>query len=328
MSLSSASVLERDFVTPGVWRVIASVGPDPVDDPDSADAAASADHVTVAVRGRALDGPDQRMLSLFALQAALTLEQQRLTDAAAAAEPLAEADRMRTALLSAVSHDLRSPLASATAAVDSLSNSAIQWTPEQRADLIATAKESLDQLSRLVDNLLDMSRLQAGALSVFPQPTRLDEVVPLALDSLGPSAAKVEIDMAADLPEVRADPALLERVIANVAANAIRYADGGRAPRVAASAHGDRVELRIIDHGPGVPSTEWDRIFTPFQRLGDTDNTVGVGLGLALARGLAEAMGGHLNPEETPGGGLTMVVDLPTAQVGRPVSVINDEVTA
>ena len=232
---------------------------------------------------------------------------------------------MRTALLSAVSHDLRSPLASATAAVDSLSNSAIRWTPEQRADLIATAKESLDQLGRLVDNLLDMSRLQAGALSVFPHPTRLDEVVPLALDSLGPAAAQVEIDVGADVPEVRTDAALLERVIANLAANAIRYSDGGRPPRVAASAHGDRVELRIIDHGPGVPSDEWERIFTPFQRLGDTDNTVGVGLGLALSRGLAEAMGGHLVPAETPGGGLTMVLDLPTMDTGRPVSEIADE---
>jgi two-component system sensor histidine kinase KdpD len=328
LSLSSASLLERADEKPGPWRVIASVGPDRIDDPEGADASAGADHVTLAVRGRPLDAADQRMLSMFAVQAALALEQQRLSEAAAAAEPLAEADRMRTALLSAVSHDLRSPLASATAAVDSLSNSDIEWTPEQRADLVATARESLDQLGRLVDNLLDMSRLQAGALSVFPQPTRLDEVVPLALDSLGPAALAVEIDVPASLPEVSADPALLERVIANVAANAIRYASGNRAARVAASAHNDRVELRVIDYGPGVPSTEWERIFTPFQRLGDTDNTVGVGLGLALARGLAEAMGGHLTPEETPGGGLTLVLDLPAVVIGQPVSVLGDEVRA
>jgi two-component system sensor histidine kinase KdpD len=235
---------------------------------------------------------------------------------------------MRTALLSAVSHDLRSPLASATAAVDSLANEEVRWTPEQRSDLLATARESLDRLARLVDNLLDMSRLQAGALSVFPQPTRLDEVVPLALDGLGPEGSMIEIDVPPTVPEVSADPALLERVIANVCANALRYSDGGRPPRLAASTHGDRVELRVIDHGPGVPSTEWERIFTPFQRLGDTDSTVGVGLGLALARGLAEAMGGSLTPEETPGGGLTMVLALAAVDVRSPVSEIQDEVSA
>ncbi|MBV9291244.1 MAG: histidine kinase, partial [Frankiales bacterium] len=252
---------------------------------------------------------------VIATQTAVVLDQQRLSDAAEAAKPLIEADRMRTALLTAVSHDLRSPIASATAAVDSLGNREIPWTTEQQVELIATARESLEQLARLVENLLDMSRLQAGALAIFPVPTRLDEVVPLALDSLGAMSGNVEIDLSASTPEVLADPALLERVIANVTANAARFSPHDAPPRVSASAHADKVQLRVIDHGPGVPDADWERIFTPFQRLGDTDNTTGVGLGLALARGLTEAMSGTLTPEETPGGGLTMVIELPAVAV-------------
>src|SRR5581483_9280040 len=136
--------------------------------------------------------------------------------------------------------------------------------------------------------------------------------------SFGPAADAVSIDLPATLPEVRADPALLERVIANVLANALRFSGVNTPPKVTASAHGEWVELRVIDYGPGVPHADWERIFTPFQRLGDTDNTTGVGLGLALARGLAEAMGGHLIAEETPGGGLTMVIRLRTAEPPQP----------
>ena len=159
-----------------------------------------------------------------------------------------------------------------------------------------------------------MSRVQAGALSMFCEPTRLDEVVPLALDALGCEASNVEILLPDSLPEVMADPALLERVIANVAANAIRFAPAGTHPLITGSNLGYDVQLRVIDRGPGVPESARDAIFTPFQRLGDHDPTTGVGLGLALARGLTEAMGGQLTPEETPGGGLTMVLQLPAAK--------------
>lgn len=256
------------------------------------------------------------MLTVFAIQAAVALEQQRLAEAAEAAKPLAEADRMRTALLNAVSHDLRSPLSSATAAVESLANEDIPWTPEERIELVDTARESLQRLARLVENLLDMSRLQAGAISVFPEPTRIDEVVPLALDALETTLdnLNIAIDIPTDLPDVKADPALLERVVANIVANAVRYSPPNRPPRLSASAHRGHVELRVIDHGPGVPEADRERIFTPFQRLGDTDTTTGVGLGLALARGLMEAMGGHLVADETPGGGLTMVIQLHLAK--------------
>jgi two-component system sensor histidine kinase KdpD len=316
LSMDSVALLERDKSGgPEAWISIASTGSPPSLSPDDGDACASgSDSLTLVARGRAARAEEQRLLAVFAVQAAVALEQQRLVEAAAAMKPLEEADRMRAALLAAVSHDLRSPLASATAAVDSLGNDNVPWTPEQRAELVATADESLETLTRLVENLLDMSRLQAGALSVFPEPTRFDEVIPLVLDALGPSSALVELDLPDTLPEVKADPALLERVIANLLANALRFSSPQTPPRLSASQHGQWVELRVIDFGPGVPHTDWERIFTPFQRLGDTDNTTGVGLGLALARGLSEAMGGHLLPEETPGGGLTMIVQLPANQ--------------
>jgi two-component system, OmpR family, sensor histidine kinase KdpD len=247
--------------------------------------------------------------------AGVAMEQQRLSAEAEAARPIAEADRMRTALLAAVSHDLRTPLASAKAAVTSLRSPDIRWTDEDRDELLATADESLDRLAHLVDNLLDMSRLQAGALAVFPRPAGLEEIVARALDDLGPAGREVVVEIPDALPEVRVDPAIMERVIVNLTTNAVRYSPAGRPPLLTASALGDRVELRVADRGPGIPEPDRDRVFVPFQRLGDTDNATGVGLGLALSRGLTEAMGGALEPEETPGGGLTMVLSLPAAPV-------------
>jgi two-component system sensor histidine kinase KdpD len=294
------------------WAVVAHSGEPPVTRPTDADVEVPvAETLSLALRGPALPAADRRVLGAFAAYAAVALEQQRLALEAEAARPIAEADRMRTALLAAVSHDLRTPLASAKAAVTSLRSDEVQWGDEDRDELLATADESLDRLAHLVDNLLDMSRLQAGALSVFPRPAGLDEIVARALDDIGDPAAKVSVDIPDSLPEVRVDPAILERVVVNLTQNALRYSPDGTPPLLAASALGDRVELRVVDRGPGIPRSHRDRMFVPFQRLGDTDNTTGVGLGLALSRGLTEAMGGTLDPEETPGGGLTMTLSLP-----------------
>jgi two-component system sensor histidine kinase KdpD len=300
------------------WTVVASAGPDPCERPQDADTVVPAgDTLALGLRGRSLRAEDQRVVGAFAAQAAVILERHRLSQAAAAAVPIAEADRMRTALLAAVGHDLRTPLASAKAAVTSLRSRDIEWSARDHAELLLTADESLDRLAHLVDNLLDMSRLQAGALSLVRRPVALDEVVPLALDDLGPAGGRVVIDVPDDLPVVLADPGLLERVIANLLGNAIRYSPPGSPPQVSGSSLGERVELRVIDRGPGIPPTYLERVFAPFQRLGDTDNTTGVGLGLALSRGLTEAMGGTLTPEESPGGGLTMVVSLKAAPQGE-----------
>ena len=303
------------------WAAVASSGEPALTRPENADVEVEVtDTLTLGLRGRPLPATDRRVLGAFAAYAAAALEQQRLAAEAEAARPIAEADKMRTALLAAVSHDLRSPLASAKAAVTSLRSRDIQWAAEDRDELLATADESLDRLTHLVDNLLDMSRLQAGALSVFPRPAGLEEIVARSLDDLGPDSRKVAVEIPDSLPEVRVDPGILERVIVNLTGNALRYSPAGSPPLLTASALGDRVELRVVDRGPGIPAADRDRMFRPFQRLGDTDNTTGVGLGLALARGLTEAMGGTLEPDETPGGGLTMTLSLP-AVPGSPPTV-------
>jgi two-component system sensor histidine kinase KdpD len=214
---------------------------------------------------------------------------------------------MRTALLQAVSHDLRTPLASAWAAVSSLRSHDVEFSDDDRDELLATAEESLDRLNRLVDNLLDLSRLQAGALTLHLQPTALADV------PLPDSPVDIVTQGLDDIPPVLADPPLLVRVVANLVANAVRHTPVGKPVLISASTLGSRVELRIVDRGPGLPHQDRDRVFEPFQRLGDTDNTTGLGLGLALSRGLTEAMGGTLFPEDTPGGGLTMVVSLACA---------------
>ncbi|GAB2611242.1 sensor histidine kinase KdpD [Streptomyces capparidis] len=268
----------------------------------------------LVLRGRALAASERRVLSALAAHLAAALERARLAEAAAEVEPVKAADRMRTALLAAVSHDLRSPLAAGWAAVSSLRSRDVEFSEEDRDELLATAEESLDRLNRLVDNLLDMSRLQAGALTLRLEPTALAEIVPRALDGLPPGTPEAVTALGLeDVPDVEADPPLLERVVANLVTNAVRHSPRGTPVMVAASALADRVELRVTDRGPGVAPADRERIFAPFQRMGDHDNTTGLGLGLALSRGLAEAMGGTLTPEDTPGGGLTMVVSLPAA---------------
>jgi two-component system, OmpR family, sensor histidine kinase KdpD len=231
-----------------------------------------------------------------------------------------EADRGRAALLATVSHDLRAPLAAAKAAVSGLRSRDARLTADDHAELLATAEESLDLLAHLVASLLDVSRLQAGALAVFPRPSELGEIVADALDALGPRARTVRADIPSGLCEVMADPAIVERVIANLVGNALRYSPASP-PRVTARALGDRVELRVVDHGTGIPEADRRRAFLPFHRLGRPDDGTGVGLGLAVSRGLLEIMDGTVEPHETPGGGLTMVVSLPAAPA-RPAAEV------
>ncbi|MEW1863550.1 ATP-binding protein [Streptomyces sp. NPDC088194] len=271
------------------------------------------DGMVLLLRGRPLSASDQRVLAAFAAHVSGAAERARLAEAAAEVEPVKAADRMRTALLAAVSHDLRTPLAVGWAAVSSLRSQDVEFSAEDREELLATAEESLARLSRLVDNLLDMSRLQAGALRLRLRATALEEVLPAALESLPADAPGIDTRGLERAPAVLADPPLLERVIANLLANAVRHAPARRPVVLTASALGDRVELRVIDRGPGMPARDRERAFEPFQRMGDRDNGTGLGLGLALARGLAEAMHGSLTPEDTPGGGLTMVLSLPAA---------------
>jgi two-component system sensor histidine kinase KdpD len=237
-----------------------------------------------------------------------------LSGLAGQAARVAEADRGRAALLATVSHDLRAPLAAAKAAVSGLRAGDARLTTDDRADLLAAAEESLDQLAHLAASLLDVSRLQAGARAVFFRPAHLGEIVAAALEALGPQPKLVLADIPSGLPEVMADPAIAERVIVNLAGNALRYSPAAAAPPLlTARTAGNRVELRVVDHGPGIPAIDRKRVFQPFCRLGALGDSTGVGLGLAVARGLAETMGGTVEPEDTPGGGLTMVLTLPAA---------------
>ncbi|MFI2263964.1 sensor histidine kinase KdpD [Streptomyces tubercidicus] len=273
------------------------------------------DHMALALSGRVLPAEDRRVLAAFAAQAAVVLDRQRLVGEAERARELAEGNRIRTALLAAVSHDLRTPLASIKASVTSLRSDDVAWSQEDEAELLAGIEAGADRLDHLVGNLLDMSRLQTGTVTPLIREIDLDEVVPMALG--GVPEGSVTLDIPEELPIVAVDPGLLERSVANLVENAVKYSPDGTAVLVSASALGARVELRIADRGPGVPDSAKDRIFEPFQRYGDAPRGAGVGLGLAVARGFAEAMGGTLAAEDTPGGGMTMVLTLRAAP-GRP----------
>ena len=271
------------------------------------------DRCTLQLVGPDLLSSERRLLSVIATQIDAAMEHNALTKTAEEIRPLAEADRMRSALLAAVGHDLRRPLAAATAAVSGLRSTDIQWSEPDRAELLATAQESLDSLAALVTNLLDASRLQAGALAVRSSALDVADAVLPALDELGLGPADVELGLEDGLPEVVADAGLLQRVLVNLLDNALRFSPDGVPPRLSASSFAGSIEIRIADRGPGVAMERKDDIFVPFQRLGDTDNTTGLGLGLALSKGFVEGMAGSLHAEDTPGGGLTMVISLPAA---------------
>ncbi|WP_243076021.1 ATP-binding protein [Microbacterium sp. SS28] len=283
----------------------------PVGDP-------AAPRATLELHGGELDSSGRRLLDIIAAQLGAALEHTDLAETAREAGLLAETDQVRSALLSAVSHDLRRPLAAAVAAIGGLRAAGPGLSDDDRAELLATADESLATLSALVTDLLDVSRVEAGVLAVSLAPVDSADTVLAAVDELGLGPDAVELALDPDLPLLLADPVLLQRVVVNVLANAVRHTSAGTRVRVGTSRLGARAQIRIVDHGAGVAPDRQDDIFAPFQRLGDTDNTTGLGLGLALSRGFAEGMGGTLTPEDTPGGGLTMVVELPVASVPEP----------
>ncbi|MFX0576824.1 ATP-binding protein [Nocardia nepalensis] len=300
-------------------EVIAAVGTSPPLRASEADTAIQAGDATswLLLAGRPLAAADRPVLNAVANQAAGLVRQSRLAEEASAAAALLEADRLRRALLSAVSHDLRTPLAGAKAAVSSLRSDDIEFSPEDTVELLETIEESVDQLTALVGNLLDSSRLAVGVVQPQFRRVYMDEVVHQALVSVGMGArglrraamdrVKVEVGEVS----VRADSGLLERVLANLIDNALRHSTRDTPVRVTAEREEDRVSIAVVDVGPGVPPGVEEQLFEPFQRLGDRDNTTGVGLGLSVVRGFVEAMGGTVHAEPTPGGGLTMIVDLP-----------------
>jgi two-component system sensor histidine kinase KdpD len=302
-----AELLER---VSGQWVKVAAAGP--VAGPQSAQARvrAGAD-LTLVVSGQR-EPITPRLLNGFAAQAAAALDRDRLRTQAAQAEALAEGNRMRTALLAAVSHDLRTPLASIKASVSTVRQPHVKLPAQDEEALLATIEQSADRLNGLIGNLLDMSRLSTGSLEPFLRPTSIDEVAPLA--HAEPDAPlKVRLIVPDDLPLVRTDPGLLERVLANLFVNAVAHSPAGSPPVMVARQQGDLVFLEVIDHGRGVPDDSKPRMFEPFERLGERNAGTGVGLGLAVAKGFLLAMGGAIEAVDTPGGGLTVRVTLPVA---------------
>ena len=305
----------------GTSELVACVGNDPCLTVETADAAIEVgdDEFWMLMAGKKLAARDRRVLTAVAKQAAGLVKQRELVEEAGRAEAIEQADELRRSLLSAVSHDLRTPLAAAKAAVSSLRSEDIGFSAEDTAELLATIEESIDQLTALVGNLLDSSRLAAGVVRPELHRVYLEEVVQRALVSISKGATgfgrggidrvKVEVNDAVAM----ADAGLLERVLANLIDNALRYAPDS-VVRVNAGQVGHRVIINIVDEGPGIPRGTAEQLFEPFQRLGDRDNTSGVGLGLSVARGFVEAMGGMIQATDTPGGGLTVEIDLAAAE--------------
>jgi two-component system sensor histidine kinase KdpD len=263
------------------------------------------------------------LLDGFAAQAGAALDRDRLRTQAAQAEALAEGNRMRTALLAAVSHDLRTPLASIKASVSSLRQTDVAWTPADEAALLATIEDGADRLDALIGNLLDMGRLTTGSLRPFLRPTAIDEVVPVALRGLGTDLT-VQVMVPDGLPLVRTDPGLLERVLANLFSNALSHSPPGRAPVMRACHTADSVVIEVADYGPGVPGQLKTRMFEPFERLDERGTGNGVGLGLAVAKGFLDAIGGSVAALDTPGGGLTMRVTLPAVAAAATSPAVAD----
>jgi two-component system sensor histidine kinase KdpD len=309
--LDGATVLHREE---GHWSVDASTGRAPTA-PSEAAACIEVDETHVlAIAGPALDARDSRMVAAFTRELAAAIEIAELEQEAAHAEELARSGELRGALLAAVSHDLRTPLAAIRAAVTSLMETDVTWSPEQTSEFLATIDTETERLDGLLGNLLDMSRINTGALTLTERAVGLDEVVPAALNSLGTRRGAVSIEVPESLPAVMADPGLLERAFANLIANAMASSPPDRPVRVVGEAVNGHVEVRVVDHGRGIPVGDRDRVFLPFQRLGDGHGSAGgVGLGLAVAKGFVEAMDGSIEIEDTPGGGATMVVVLRSA---------------
>ena len=311
--LDGVGVLAHDG---GGWRVVAAAGAHVPRTPDQAAFSAELDEGTVLVlAGSDLGVDDVRLLGAFVAQLRQAQEHLRLEAEAATAVELAEANSLRSALLAAVSHDLRTPLASIKAAATSLLSPEVEWDEEQAKGFAKTINAESDRLTQLVSNLLDMSRLHAGAVPITLRAVNIDDALYGAVATLGAGASAVVIDVAEALPPVLVDPGLLERALANVMDNAVIWSPPDKAVRVEAAASDDHVEVRVIDQGPGVPRDQRDRLFEAFQRLGDRAGAGphGVGLGLAVARGFMRAIGGDLGYEDTAGGGSTFVFTVPRA---------------
>ncbi|HUI47328.1 MAG TPA: ATP-binding protein [Acidimicrobiia bacterium] len=299
------------------WAVEAATGEPALTSPDAGERYDLRDGHVLVMSGRPLSPDGHRMVAALTSYLEAVMEINRLEREASAMSALSKANDLRSALLAAVSHDLRTPLASIKALASGWLEPDVQWSYGETHEFMTGIDADTDRLNTLVENLLDMSRLQSGALNLELRPVGLDEVVPAALASLSERASAVVVSVPESLPRVVVDAKLLERAIANVVDNAVRHSPADRPVRVAAAVVAGRMDLRVSDRGRGVPVAQREQLFVPFQRLGDTNTGTGVGLGLAVSKGFVEAIGGELYLEDTPGGGVTMVFNLPIEPTGR-----------
>jgi two-component system sensor histidine kinase KdpD len=307
----SAALLRR--VGSG-WTTEAAVGEDPPIRPDQGFRAVPIDIETMAVlAGEPANGIDDDVLAAFCAQLGDALERRRLQQEARRAVELAELNELRSALLNSVSHDLRTPLAAIKAAASSLRQPDISWSTADEAEFLATIEGQTDRLTALITNLLGMSQIEAGAVDLTTRAIGLEEVISRVLAEINDRGHEVQVDVPETLPEVDVDPTLLERVVANLVDNACKWSPDGAPVRLSAAASEGFVTLQVVDQGPGIPRSEREAVFEPFQRRGDTAAVEGTGLGLAVARGFTRVMGGTLEIDDTPGGGATLRLGLPIA---------------
>jgi len=310
--LASASVFEH--TSEGWWPTHASGHPQLLDPGDGTSIDISADgSLRLVVSDNALRPEQLEVLRAFADQLSMAVEARRLRVDAANAELLSEANALRAALLQAVSHDFRTPLATIKASASGLLHTDAEFSDADRRVLLSEIEAAADRLDHMVRDLLDMSRLQVGALDLTLRPVALEETVAAALAGLPAAPGRVEVDVPDSLPTVLADAALLERAVANLVSNALAWSPATSSVKVQAGQIANTIDLRIVDRGPGIPHDDRERMFLPFQRLGDRSNDAGVGLGLAIARGFIEAMGARLSLDDTPGGGLTITIRMQVA---------------
>ena len=257
----------------------------------------------------------RRFLPALASLVAVAIDRERLAREAVEAEALRRSDTIKTALLQAVSHDLRSPLTAIRVAAESLENPALSLDQEDRAGLLETVRLEVDRLERVVGNLLDLSRLQAGAAEPNRELWAVEDLIAQALDQLGPDARRVEVALPADAPVVEVDAIQIERVLVNLIENALKFSPPDEVVHVRVKTTRSEVLVRIVDRGPGIPEEELERIFEPFGRAPGAEERSGSGLGLAIAKGFAEGNGGRVWAESRQGQGASFVLALPLVEV-------------
>jgi two-component system, OmpR family, sensor histidine kinase KdpD len=263
----------------------------------------------------ALDAPDQfHQLETFANQTALAIERAQLADEAQQAEIRIETERLRNSLLSSVSHDLRTPLATITGAASTILENGSRLDAGTRQELLESVREEADRLNRLVQNLLEMTRLESGALQLRKEWHPLEEVIGAALSRLGKRLAdrRVDTSVPPDLPLVPIDDVFIEQVLVNLLDNAIKYTPSASPIRIMATATDEAVTVEVADHGPGLPRGGEDKVFEKFYRGLPTGGR-GAGLGLAICQGIVKAHGGHIWAQNLPEGGVAFLFTLPLA---------------